>query len=200
MKITNITKSAITALSFAMIAAGCASTKNNRYPEENQPKPTASKTQVDEITSEQINTDLDQPKDEIEKPEHTEITVGYDEEQYQAPGQTKIFFPYDSSALGNDDLAQLEALANWLKANPEINIDIEGHADERGSTAYNLALGERRAKMVKRHLVAMGVEEDRLNIISYGEELPLADGETVSAYRQNRRVEFDASAVSLSYK
>jgi len=71
-----------------------------------------------------------------------------------------------------------------------MNIQIEGHCDSRGSIEYNLALGERRAKSVKAYLVSLGIEANRLNIISFGEEKPLADGDTESAHAQNRRANF----------
>lgn len=119
---------------------------------------------------------------------------------YTAPGQTKLLFPFDSAELGKDDLTSLVALTNWLQANPKVNIYIEGHADERGSTAYNMALGERRAQAVQSQLIEMGIAKDRLNLISYGEEEPLANGDDPVDYKKNRRVEFEARSASLSFE
>jgi peptidoglycan-associated lipoprotein len=77
-----------------------------------------------------------------------------------------------------------------MHENPEVNVTIEGHCDERGSDEYNLALGERRAKAVKSYLAALGIAPDRLSTISYGEEMPATVGRDESAWSKNRRAEF----------
>lgn len=197
MQMQKMIKYAIFGAALATMSAGCASTKNDRHPENDQQEPQAVVT-VDD--NDILKEDTTKPETQPEEPTSTKIIVKYEEEPYAAPSQTRLFFPYDSSALGQDDLKNLEALANWLKDHPKVKIYIEGHADERGSTAYNLALGERRAQAVQRHLMAMGIDKERLNIISYGEELPLANGDDPSDYRKNRRVEFEPSSASLSFK
>lgn len=197
MYMQKMIKYAIFGAALATMSAGCASTKNDRHPEKDANAPQAVIIQDDADVS---KTDIEQPAAQPQEPKDSKIIVKYEEEPYAAPGQTRLFFPYDSSTLGQDDLKSLEALANWLKDHPKVNIYIEGHADERGSTAYNLALGERRAQAVQRHLMAMGIEKDRLNLISYGEELPLAKGDDPVDYKKNRRVEFEASSASLSFK
>ena len=80
--------------------------------------------------------------------------------------------------------------AAWMKANPDVTVQIEGHCDARGSTEYNLALGERRARAVKAYLVSIGVIASHLTIISYGKEKPLVAGTTEAAYAANRRANF----------
>jgi peptidoglycan-associated lipoprotein len=84
----------------------------------------------------------------------------------------------------------LREKADWLQANPSETVMIEGHCDERGTTVYNLALGERRANIVRTYLVNLGVSPRRLGTVSYGEEKPLDPAPTEAAYRINRRAQF----------
>lgn len=100
-----------------------------------------------------------------------------------------IYFEYDSSSLTfeGDQIAQSHG--QFLADNPEFNITLEGHADERGTSEYNLALGEGRGQTVTQIMAAYGVASDRLNLVSYGEERPSALGHDESAYGLNRRVE-----------
>jgi len=99
----------------------------------------------------------------------------------------RVFFAYDSSTLGPDALRVLQAQAAWLKAQPAAQLTIEGHADERGTREYNLALGERRAAAVRDYLIASGIASDRLRTLSYGKERPQVVGHDESAWAQNRR-------------
>ena len=99
----------------------------------------------------------------------------------------RVHFDYDSSELTAAARSTLEKQAEWLEANGYVAVAIEGHADERGTREYNLALGERRAVSVKNYLVAMGVSSNRMETISYGKERPVAVGNDESAWGQNRR-------------
>lgn len=99
----------------------------------------------------------------------------------------RVFFAYDSSSLSSDAQNTLGREAAWLQANPRANITIEGHADERGTREYNLALGERRANAAKKFLVNSGVAASRIAVISYGKERPAVLGSTEAAWSQNRR-------------
>jgi peptidoglycan-associated lipoprotein len=101
-----------------------------------------------------------------------------------------IFFDYDRSALRDDARSLLDAKLPILREDATIRLTIEGHADERGSTEYNLALGHRRAMSVKEFLVGYGLDEARFQPVSYGEERPLAQGQGESAWGRNRRAEF----------
>lgn len=105
-------------------------------------------------------------------------------------GLHTVHFDYDSSTLSSDTRRQLADNANWIKANPKVTVQIEGHCDSRGSVEYNLALGERRAKAVKNYMVSLGLDSKRMTIISYGEEKPIATGDTEEAYAKNRRANF----------
>ena len=101
-----------------------------------------------------------------------------------------VHFEYDSSELSSMAKMLLKEKAAWLKENSSASVTIEGHCDERGTTEYNLALGERRASTVKIYLINLGVAGSRLNTISYGEEKPIDPGTTEAAYRKNRRAHF----------
>lgn len=112
---------------------------------------------------------------------------------HQAVSELKrVHFDFDQFILDDEARAALEQNAAFLQANSSLNVVIEGHCDERGSDEYNLALGERRASAAKQYLVSLGVDEDRLSIISYGEEKPLVDRSSEQAWAENRRAEFKA--------
>ncbi|MBU8849312.1 MAG: peptidoglycan-associated lipoprotein Pal [Desulfobacterales bacterium] len=101
-----------------------------------------------------------------------------------------IHFEYDSSVLSSMAKIVLKEKAAWLKTNYSTFVTVEGHCDERGTTEYNLALGERRASTAKNYLIDLGIAASRLNTISYGEEQPKVSSTTESAYRKNRRAHF----------
>lgn len=103
-----------------------------------------------------------------------------------------VYFDFDKSTLKDDSKAVLSRNAEWLRGNPQVRVQVEGHADERGTEEYNLALGERRAEAVKSYLTSLGIEGNRLNTISYGEEKPADPGHGESAWSKNRRADFKA--------
>lgn len=105
-----------------------------------------------------------------------------------------IYFGFDSSSLSASARAALEANAMFLRNATNVEVQIEGHADERGGEQYNLALGERRAKSVKDYLVALGVDSSRVTIISLGKTTPKAFGHDESSWSQNRRANFAITA------
>ena len=104
-------------------------------------------------------------------------------------GKQVIYFEYDSSALSAEGEAIAQAHAQYLNSAPGVQVILEGHADERGTREYNLALGEDRARTVANVLQALGVSSGRIQSISYGEERPVAPGVDESAWYLNRRVE-----------
>ena len=107
-----------------------------------------------------------------------------------SPLSNRVFyFEYDSSELKDEDRAILEKHAQFITLHPEISVVVEGHADERGTREYNLALAERRAKTVERLLTLQGVLADQMQVISFGEERPVALGHDEDAWQLNRRVE-----------
>jgi peptidoglycan-associated lipoprotein len=105
-----------------------------------------------------------------------------------------INFDYDQATVRQTDQATLDRKAAVLAANPNVKLQISGHADERGSDEYNLALGNRRAAAAKRYLENKGIDGSRLDVVSYGEERPLNPGHDEAAYAQNRRDEFQVTA------
>ena len=99
----------------------------------------------------------------------------------------RVFFGFDKSNLNSDAQSTLAKQAAWLIKYPQVTIQVEGHADERGTREYNLALGERRANSVREYLISLGVSENRITTISYGKERPAVEGSNEEAWAQNRR-------------
>ncbi len=107
----------------------------------------------------------------------------------QEPSSHSVYFAFDSSALDAAAQSILDANADWLNANPDKAITIEGNCDERGSREYNLALGQRRADAVKAYLVNRGVDGARISTVSFGEERPVCKGTGEACWAQNRRAD-----------
>jgi peptidoglycan-associated lipoprotein len=101
-----------------------------------------------------------------------------------------IYFDFDQATIRADQFPTLDRNADYLKANSDVRIVIEGNCDERGTNEYNLALGERRALNAKTYLIETGVQESRMRTVSYGEERPLFAGQDESSWSQNRRDDF----------
>ena len=104
----------------------------------------------------------------------------------------RVFFEFDKASLSSDARSQLEKQAAWLKKFGRANLTLEGHADERGTREYNLALGERRANGILNYLIVNGASRSQIEVVSYGEERSAQSGQTESAYGRNRRVEIVA--------
>jgi len=104
-----------------------------------------------------------------------------------AAGLRDVFFTYDSFSITDDGRHALSGNAEWARSNPYAELKIEGHCDERGTSAYNLVLGEKRAKAVRNYLVELGVIPTHLSVVSYGKERPFCTEHTESCYSQNRR-------------
>jgi peptidoglycan-associated lipoprotein len=102
-----------------------------------------------------------------------------------------INFAFDSSALDGNAKTILGKNAEWLKANPNAKVEVEGHCDERGTNQYNMALGARRAQSAFDYLATLGVEKSRMSTVSYGEELPLENAHNEAAWAKNRRDHFN---------
>ncbi len=102
-------------------------------------------------------------------------------------GRDRIFFDTDRYNIDAEDQVTLQGQAQWLARYPQAQATVEGHADERGTRDYNLALGERRANAAKNYLVSLGVDGSRIQTVSYGKERPVATGSNEAAWAQNRR-------------
>ncbi len=105
-----------------------------------------------------------------------------------------VFFDYDQSDIRDDAAAILRRKVDILRASPQVRLRVEGHADERGSTEYNLALGNRRAEQIRQFLVGFGLSQANFEIVSMGEGRPLQQGQTEAAWARNRRGQFVITA------
>jgi len=166
-KFKPVTLLAVIALSFSL--AGCGTTKKKEVGGDNQ-------------TVESVGSDS------------SAIELNADSDSGKAGAIRSVFFGFNSSVLSTGTREALNANADYLKANPSVEVQVEGHCDERGGVQYNLALGERRAKSIKDYLVAMGVTSSRISTISFGKERPVSFGHDESAWGQNRRGNFVVTA------
>jgi len=117
-----------------------------------------------------------------------DVYTGTDTVEYLASGvPDRVFFATNESILTTASRDTLRKQANWLRQNPDINVVLEGHADERGTREYNLALGERRANAAKDYLMTYGISASRISVISYGKERPVDSGSNPLAWSKNRR-------------
>jgi len=105
-------------------------------------------------------------------------------------GLVTVQFGYDKSSLDSGAKKGIATNVEWMKKNAAAKVQIEGHCDSRGTIEYNVALGERRANAVKAYMVSLGIPANRLSVISYGKEKPIATGETEDAMAKNRRANF----------
>ena len=129
------------------------------------------------------------------KEESLEAQAAMEKEHEVLEGRTSapllpIYFDFDKSNIRQDQRARIEKNASFLKQNKDAKIRIEGNCDERGTNEYNMALGERRALSAKKYLKNLGIHEDRMHTISFGEEKPLLHGHDEYSWAQNRRDDF----------
>jgi len=122
------------------------------------------------------------------------LELNGDSDSNTAGGLQTVYFDFNESSLTSDTKTSLKNNADFLTANAAVEVQVEGHADERGGHQYNLALGERRAKAVRDYLVAAGVAAKRITTISYGKERPVSDGHDDAAWSKNRRANFVVTA------
>jgi peptidoglycan-associated lipoprotein len=153
------------------ILSACAS---NQAAESVSAAPTATTPAIVSVPTPVVEEEVMGPEPGTQ--EHLLATVG-----------DRVFFAYDSSELSPSSRRILMAQAEWMKENTRARVVMEGHADERGTREYNLALGERRAAAAKNYLVALGVSPRRIITRSYGKERPVVLGSNEAAWRQNRR-------------
>lgn len=118
------------------------------------------------------------------------LDANSDSDSNKAGALKTVFFDFNSATLSSDTKETLNNNAQYLKSNPKIKVQVEGHCDERGGVQFNLALGEKRAKGVREYLTAQGVEAARVTTISFGKERPIAFGHDDTAWSQNRRANF----------
>ena len=117
-----------------------------------------------------------------------DVYTGLDTVEYLASGvKDRVFFATNKSTLTTASRDTLRTQAAWMRKNEDITVSVEGHADERGTREYNLALGDSRANAVKDYLMTYGISANRVSVISYGKERPVNSGSTPLAWSQNRR-------------
>ena len=156
--------------------------KEEEIPPPTAPPPTATVDRPEEVT------ETDEPDVHVDR--STENLPVFDPSSFK---MEDVFFDFDEANLREDAKATLIRHAEVLRANPEVQVLIEGHCDERGTNEYNLALGERRATRVQDYMVSLGIDKYRMRTISYGEERPVADGHDEDSWAQNRRAHFKLS-------
>ena len=174
MILSKILKNAFLILAACLVLSACATKKE---------------VAVDTSTSTQSTTSTD--SESIASPGNQmqgDVYIGTEGVKYLADGvPDRVFFATNESILTTASRETLRAQATWLRKNSSVNVIIEGHADERGTREYNLALGERRANAAKDYLMTYGISSDRISVLSYGKERPVDSGSTPLAWSKNRR-------------
>ncbi len=133
------------------------------------------------------------PTPEAQTPQIESTPMSFDaagSDSGKISGLQTVYFDYDKSTLNGTTKKTIANNAQWMKANPKANLQVEGHCDSRGSIEYNLSLGERRAQSVKSYMTSLGIPAARLSVISYGKEKPLSQGDDEAAFSKNRRANF----------
>jgi len=143
----------------------------------------------DESATEAVPTDTDSTRGAAGTSSPSGTALTEEERARQLLAQLTIYFDYDSSEIRSDFNDMLRAHARQLAQNPNMRVRLEGHADERGSREYNIALGERRAQAVRQVLQLQGASSTQLSTVSYGEERPVELGHDDTSWAKNRRVE-----------
>ena len=171
-----------------LVAASCAPSSTNRpnvAPSNEAPGPSAGANRAPaegSSATKESNTPSSSSLDQLREGKSSATPA--------ASPLKEVYFDYDRSDLRSDARTVLRTNADWLKNNPAIRIEIEGHCDDRGTNEYNLALGAKRAQAVKDYLATLGISAERLSTISYGAEIPVCKEQTESCWQQNRRARF----------
>ena len=173
-------------LMVTLVLAACATAPKETASSKSTTSSTSSTSTSDSSTS---DSSTSSSSTEVTKPEVVDgVYVGTDTiEMLAVDVPDRIFFAYDSYSLASGAQDTLAKQAKWLKANGSVTISIEGHADERGTREYNLALGDRRANAAKDFLMAQGISSSRITTISFGKERPVNAASNKKAWAQNRR-------------
>ncbi len=174
MRLNKIVKSLAIALPLLALSA-CSSNSD-----------TDEQSQVD--TNAQVTQNAEQDSVQVTAAKRAaEIEEQKRQESAKLRSEHIIYFGFDVSNVNDEYAAILDAHASFLNANADVKVLVEGHADERGTPEYNIALGERRAKAVVTYLENMGVNAEQLNVVSYGEEKPMVKDRSENAFAKNRR-------------
>ena len=175
MRLNKIFKNTLLVISAGIILTACATKKEVAVEKEAPKKEETKKEEVTKI-------------EKIAGQMQGDVYVGTDSVKYLADGVAdRVFFATNESILTTASRETLRAQAAWLRENSNITVVLEGHADERGTREYNLALGERRANAAKDYLMTYGISADRITVISYGKERPVDPGSNPLSWSKNRR-------------
>ena len=178
MNLSKILKNAFLVVIFGLLVTACATKKSV-------------KTTEPSITKEKEKEAEAQKADPIEKLDalmQGDVYIGSDTVGELASGvPDRVFFATNETILTTASRETLRKQAAWLRQNPDVTVFVEGHADERGTREYNLALGERRANAAKDYLMTYGVSSDRIKVLSYGKERPVDSGSNPLSWSKNRR-------------
>ena len=178
MRLNKILKNALLVISAGIILTACATKKEVAVEAPKKEETKKEETKKEEVTK----------IEKIAGQMQGDVYVGTDSVKYLADGVAdRVFIATNESILTTASRETLRAQAAWLRENPNITVFLEGHADERGTREYNLALGERRANAAKDYLMTYGVSSDRITVISYGKERPVDSGSNPLAWSKNRR-------------
>ena len=179
MNLNKILKNTFIILVASLVLNACATKKTST---------TTSTTTSTPEASTSTSTSTSTPTPSISGQMQGDVFIGMDSIEYLASGvPDRVFFATNEIVLTTASRETLRKQAAWLRENSDINVIVEGHADERGTREYNLALGERRANSAKDYLMTYGVSSDRISVLSYGKERPVDSGSSPLAWSKNRR-------------
>ena len=176
MNLSKILKNVFLVVIFGLIVTACATKKSVKTTTESSTTTKAAETQKAD------------PIEKLDALMQGDVYIGSDTVGELASGvPDRVFFATNETILTTASRETLRKQAAWLRQNPDVTVVVEGHADERGTREYNLALGERRANAAKDYLMTYGVSSDRIKVLSYGKERPVDSGSNPLSWSKNRR-------------
>ena len=179
MNLGKILKNAFLVVIFGLILTACATKKSVK---------TTTESTTTSTTSKAAETQKADPIEKLDALMQGDVYIGSDTVGELASGvPDRVFFATNETILTTASRETLRKQAAWLRQNSDVTVVVEGHADERGTREYNLALGERRANAAKDYLMTYGVSSDRIKVLSYGKERPVDSGSNPLSWSKNRR-------------
>jgi peptidoglycan-associated lipoprotein len=174
----------------ALLSAGCSkkavqSGGNTAAPAPTEPVPSLSVN--DPSDTERLKSGIVMAKLDPATQQRQMSDMRAEQSATAAAGLQDVFFGYDSWAISEEGRQALNRDAEWLRQHPAIQLKVEGHCDERGTSAYNFVLAEKRAKSVRNYLMELGIKNERFVVVSYGKERPFCKDRSEACYQQNRR-------------
>ena len=181
MNLSKILKNAFLVVIFGLIVTACATKKSVKTT-------TTTESSTTKAAETQAETQKADPIEKLDALMQGDVYIGSDTVGELASGvPDRVFFATNETILTTASRETLRKQAAWLRQNSDVTVVVEGHADERGTREYNLALGERRANAAKDYLMTYGVSSDRIKVLSYGKERPVDSGSNPLSWSKNRR-------------